>query len=129
MNQFTISLSSLKKLVHNHLWTTLDLSELLIVTVVIKQKVIKKLYRCHSKLKCIEKSETEKVDILNEKLKSLNLTAVRQNSLILEKSSFNSTINISKETAEKVNEVLSEQKQLIRCTRCLENGVDKFCDG
>jgi hypothetical protein len=69
------------------------------------------------------------VDILNEKLKSLNLTAVRQNSLILEKSSFNSTIYISKETAEIVNEVLSEKKQLIRCTRCLENGVDQFCNG
>ncbi len=33
------------------------------------------LHTKYSKLKSIEKSETEKVDILNKKLKSLNLTA------------------------------------------------------
>jgi hypothetical protein len=108
VNQFQFFYSSPYKLVHKQLWTPSCLSELLIVSAVIKEKVIKKLYRCHS-FKFI--------------------WIAKQNSLILEKSSFNSTIYISKETEEIVNEVLIEKKQLLRCTRRLENGVDKFCDG
>jgi hypothetical protein len=119
--QFTFKFKKLKKKHRRLIHVTLDNNSCEIYhftrrgeLFVSNDESYKQLHTKYSKLKCIEKSEKEKVDILNEKLKSLNLTAVTQNSLILEKSSFNSTIYISKETAEIVNEVLSEKKQLIR---------------
>ena len=58
----------------------------------------------------------------------MKLTAVKQNSLLLEKSSFNSTLSISKETEKAVDKVLNA-KILIQCKQCLKSGVEKFCDG
>ena len=72
---------------------------------------------------------SEKLDSLNEKLIQLNLTAVQQNKLLLEKNSFSSSLSISKETDEIVNSVFEETSKLVLCPYCSEIGVEKFCDG
>jgi hypothetical protein len=64
------------------------------------------MYNKYCKLKGINKQVTEKIDGINEKLNNLNLTAVQQNILILEKSSFTSSLTISKETSEVVDSIL-----------------------
>ena len=64
------------------------------------------IYKKYCKLKGINKQTTEKLDSLNEKLIQLNLTAVQQNKLLLEKNSFSSSLSISKETDEIVNSVI-----------------------
>jgi hypothetical protein len=62
---------------------------------------LSKFHNKYHKLKGIDKAMVDKVDAINDKLTGLNLTAVQQNYLILEKSSFSSSISISQETGTK----------------------------
>ena len=90
---------------------------------------LKKSHEKYRKMKGIDKVVADKVDVLNDKLANLNLTAVQQNSLILEKSSFFSSLTISNETEEIVKAVLADKKLQLLCDYCSTNGIEKFCEG
>jgi hypothetical protein len=80
-------------------------------------------------LKGIDKAMVDKFDAINDKLTSLILTAVQQNSLILEKSSFSSSISISQETEEIVKAVFAYTENKLLCKLCSDSGTEKFCEG
>ena len=70
----------------------------------------------------------DKVDIINDKLTSLNLTAVQQNSLIWEKSSFSSSISISQETEEIFKAAFANTEKKLLCKLCSDSGTETFCE-
>jgi hypothetical protein len=90
---------------------------------------LRKFHNKYHKLKGIDKAMVDKVDIINDKLTSLNLTAVQQNSLISEKSSFSSSISISQETEEIVKAAIANTENKLLCKLCSETGTEKLCDG
>ena len=70
----------------------------------------------------------DKKDKLNSQINNHSLSNVKTKKVLLEKASL-STIQISSESKEKVKIHYKKSSNLILCTICDGEGVEKFCNG
>ncbi len=84
-------------------------------------------YNNYCKLKGLKKNVSEKLESINVKLNNMSLTAVKQNQLLLEKSSLQPTLTISQATNDIVDSLLSSSIPKTPCPICAEKGIVKLC--
>jgi hypothetical protein len=78
--------------------------------------------------KSLENRVDDKLDKLNAQINNLSLSNVKTKKVLLEKASL-SAIQISSESKENVKNRLKKSSNLILCTICDVEVVEKFCNG
>jgi hypothetical protein len=94
-----------------------------------KRKQQKPLFdKYNEEKKSLENRVDDKLDKLNSQINNLPLSNVKTKKVLLEKASL-SAIQVSSESKEKVKNRLKKSSNVILCTKCDSEGVEKFCNG